>query len=81
MIRYLFDTDHVSLQERGHRPILARVAAVAVGEIAVSAISVEEVLRGRLAILARQLDGELLVRTYGKLIEAASRFSPAPLEP
>jgi hypothetical protein len=30
MSRYLLDTDHVSLHERGHPPLLARLAAIVV---------------------------------------------------
>ena len=52
MIHYLLDTDRASLHERGHPPLLARLAAVPPGSVAVSAVTVEEAIRGRLAILA-----------------------------
>ena len=58
MIRVLLDTDHVSLHERGHLPLRARLASFAPDEVAVSVVTVEEMLRGRLAILARRSDGE-----------------------
>jgi hypothetical protein len=40
MIQYLFDTDHLTLLERGHPPLVARVAALPSLSLAVSAISV-----------------------------------------
>ena len=50
MIRVLLDTDHVSLHERGHLPVRARLASFVPEEVAVSIVTVEEMLRGRLAI-------------------------------
>jgi predicted nucleic acid-binding protein len=41
MIRWLIDTDHVSLQERGHVPLRSRLAAVSPGAIAISVVTVE----------------------------------------
>jgi tRNA(fMet)-specific endonuclease VapC len=48
MIRVLLDTDHVSLHERGHLPLRARLASCPPEEVAVSIVTVEEMLRGRL---------------------------------
>jgi tRNA(fMet)-specific endonuclease VapC len=81
MIRFLFDTDHVSLQERGHPPLRMRLAAAAPGSIAVSPITVEEMLRGRLAVLARRVEGEARIRAYAKLMETVSFFSAVPVIP
>src|SRR5574341_1210141 len=69
MIRVLLDTDHVSLHERGHLPLHARLASGPPEEVAVSVVTVEEMLRGRLAILARRAEGEARVHAYGKLLE------------
>jgi tRNA(fMet)-specific endonuclease VapC len=52
MIRVLLDTDHASLHERGHPPLRARLVSIPPEEVAVSVVTVEEMLRGRLAILA-----------------------------
>ena len=81
MIRFLLDTDHVSLQERGHPPLRARLAAVAPTSVAVSAITVEEMLRGRLAVLARRLEGEGRIRAYAKLMETVRFFASVPVVP
>jgi hypothetical protein len=64
MIRVLLDTDHVSLHERGHLPLRARLASFPPEEVAVSVVTVEEMLRGRLAILARRAEGEARVHVY-----------------
>lgn len=81
MILYLLDTDHVSLQERGHLPLRARLAAVPPGAVAVSPVTTEEMLRGRLAILARRLEGEARVRAYAKLLETVRFFTSVPSVP
>jgi tRNA(fMet)-specific endonuclease VapC len=52
MIRVLLDTEHVSLYERGHLPLRARLASYPPETLAVSAVTVAEMLRGRLALLA-----------------------------
>jgi tRNA(fMet)-specific endonuclease VapC len=74
MIQFLLDTDHISLHERGHLPLRARLEALSPGLIAVSVVTVEEALRGRLAILARQSAGEARQRAYAKLMETVRFF-------
>lgn len=81
MIRVILDTDHVSLQERGHLPLRARLASLPPGAIAVSVVTVEEMLRGRLAILARRSEGEARVRAYAKFLETVLFFSSVPVIP
>jgi tRNA(fMet)-specific endonuclease VapC len=81
MIRVLLDTDHVSLQERGHLPLRARLESLPPGAIAVSVVTVEEMLRGRLAILARRSEGEARVRAYAKFLETVLFFSTVPVMP
>ena len=81
MIRVLLDTDHVSLHERGRLPLRARLASVPSEEIAVSVVTVEEMLRGRRAILARRSDGEARVHAYTKLLETVRFFSTIPVVP
>lgn len=58
MIRWLLDTDHVSLQERGHPTLRQRFRFVPPEAVATSAVTLEEMLRGRLAVLSRDLPGE-----------------------
>jgi tRNA(fMet)-specific endonuclease VapC len=81
MIRWLLDTDHVSLQERGHAPLRSRLASVPPSSIAVSVVTVEEMIRGRLAILARRSEGEARIRAYAKFMETVLFFASIPVVP
>src|SRR3989449_10308322 len=81
MIRVLLGPDHVSLHERGQLPLRARLASFAPDEVAVSVVTVEEMLRGRLAILARRSEGEVRVHAYTKLLETVHFFSTIPVVP
>ena len=81
MIRVLLDTDHMSLYERGHLPLCARLASFPPEEMAVSVVTVEEMLRGRLAILARRSAGEARSHAYTKLLETVHFFSTIPVVP
>ena len=46
-----------------------------------SVVTVEEMLRGRLAILARRTEGEARVHAYTKLLETVQFFSTIPVVP
>lgn len=48
---YLLDTDQVSLSQRGHPLVNARIQAAGPSQIAISVITVEEQLRGWLAAM------------------------------
>jgi Predicted nucleic acid-binding protein, contains PIN domain len=81
MIRFLLDTDHVSLHERGHLPLRARMASMPSESIAVSVVTVEEMVRGRLAVLARRSEGEARTRAYAKFLETVVFFGSIPVVP
>jgi|SRR5579884_4181883 len=81
MSRYLLDTDHWTLLEHGHAPLRARLAALPSEDVAISALTVEEGLRGRLAVLSRRLDGEGRIRAYARLVETVRLFSTLPTVP
>jgi tRNA(fMet)-specific endonuclease VapC len=81
MIRFLLDTDHVSLHERGHPPLRARFEALSPDSIAVSVVTVEEALRGRLALLARPSAGPERERAYAKLMETLRFFGSIQVVP
>ena len=74
MIRFPLDTDHISLHERGHPPLRARFGTLPPDSLAVSVVTVEEALRGRLAVLARQSAGQDQERAYAKLMETVRFF-------
>ena len=75
MIERIFDTDHISLLERGHPEIQKRLTSALPNSLSVSVITVEEMLRGRLAVLAKRSEGEKRVHAYKKLMETVLFFS------
>jgi tRNA(fMet)-specific endonuclease VapC len=81
MIRFLLDTDHVSLQERGDPHVRRRLESIPADEIAVSVVTVEEMIRGRLAILSRRPAGKARVHAYQKLLETVAFFNAVPVVP
>lgn len=78
-LKWLFDTDHMSLHERGHPALRKRLEEAPRGTIAASIVTVEEMLRGRLAVLARRSGGEARVRAYDKFLESVRFFSSIPV--
>jgi tRNA(fMet)-specific endonuclease VapC len=64
MSGFLLDTDHYTLLEEGHLPLLRHLQAVQEGEISISVITVEEALRGRLALVSRASDGGTRIKAY-----------------
>lgn len=50
---YIVDTDHVSLHQRNHPQVTARIDAISVDQLATTVVTVEEQMRGRLAQLAK----------------------------
>jgi tRNA(fMet)-specific endonuclease VapC len=71
---YLLDTDHVTLYFHGHAAMHAHLARHAATDIVVSVISVEESLRGRLAVLNRRLDSAARVQAYSTSLLRTVRF-------
>jgi len=53
MSLYVLDTDHLSLQQRNHPQVIARIAAMLPAELAITVTSVVEQLVGRLGYLNR----------------------------
>src|SRR5262249_3482976 len=68
MCQFLLDTDHLTLLEHGCVPLIRRVLSQPGLTVAVSAVTVEEAMRGRLGYLARPLDSAARVRAYALLV-------------
>ncbi len=81
MIDWLIDTDHYSLQERGHPRLRKRFASIPPDSVAVSVVTMEEMRRGRLAMLSRQLPSDERVHAYRKLMETAAFFQSVAVMP
>src|SRR4051812_19529458 len=68
MFRYLFDTDHLTLNDLGHAQVTQRLAQEPQGTVATSAVTIEECLRGRLASVSQARSGADRIQSYDALI-------------
>ncbi len=64
MTRWILDTDHVSLWQREHPQVKRRLRNIKVTEFAVTLITVEEQLRGRLDSIRRASSEAAVTDTY-----------------
>ncbi len=67
MSLWILDTDHFSLLQRGNLGIRQRITKIKAQEIAITIISAEEQIRGRLSIIRRASDANELVLAYRRL--------------
>jgi len=65
----VLDSDHLSLYQRGHEPLRRYLSAVPPERIAITIISVEELIRGRLAQVRKATKPRERVRAYRWLWE------------
>ena len=79
MSRFVLDTDTLSLLERRHPEIVRRVAARQETELAITVISVEEQMRGRLAELKNARTLTALAAAYLRLTETMGALKKLPL--
>ena len=79
MLRFLFDTDHLSLLENGHPVLVSRYAAQHPNTVGTSAVTVEECLRGRLALLSQARDGPKRILRYGLLVGSVQLLCSLPV--
>lgn len=79
MPKFLLDTDHVTLLQHRDAKLLRHLGNHAPSAVAVSAVSVEESLRGRLAALARARDGAMRVLQYQHLLATVQFLSQLQL--
>jgi tRNA(fMet)-specific endonuclease VapC len=69
MIRYVLDTDTLTLYQEGHPSVCQKVAAHTSDELAITIISVEEQLAGWFTMLRCTTDHEKLARLYQRFTE------------
>ena len=70
MIRYVLDTDMLSLFQKGHDRVAQHVAAHAAEQLATTIITVEEQLTGWYTQLRRARQRDALARAYQRLTDA-----------
>ena len=76
---FLLDTDHVSLSQRGHPLVSARIQAAGPTQLAISVITVEEQLRGWLAAIRNATTAQARVTAYERLRMAVEYFASVTL--
>lgn len=74
MSLWVLDTDHVSLFQQGHPLVNQRVNAVNLDEIAVTIITVEEQMYGRLNSIRRADSPNALISAYARLATTLNYF-------
>ncbi len=72
---YVLDTDHLSLLQRGNEAIRTHLLRVPPTEIAITVVSLEEQLRGWLAVINKPITGEQRIKAYCHLRQITQGFS------
>jgi len=67
MTCYILDSDHVSLHQRRHAAVVHRLASLPPDDVFVTIVTVEEQLRGWLAVVRRTSTPERLIAAYASL--------------
>jgi tRNA(fMet)-specific endonuclease VapC len=70
MLKYLFDTDHFTLWDQGDLNVIQRLAKKPGGSIGLSVVTVEEIVRERLAYLSRARDAVGRLQGYHWLMHS-----------
>lgn len=79
MARYILDTDHVTLFQRGHPVVQERVLALSFGDVVTTIVTAEEQLRGRLKAVRPASAGPSLIAAYDRMQATLSFFQSLPL--
>lgn len=67
MTLWILDTDHISLYQRGYLTVIEQVISKAPQDLAVTIISIEEQMYGRLNEIKRASPSNSLVSAYSRL--------------
>src|SRR5262245_33914054 len=80
MLRFLLDTDHVTLYQHGHPQVTQRLSTEPHGTVGISVVTLEETLRGRLAVVSGST-GLKRIRAYAHLLASWQLLQPFPIAP
>jgi hypothetical protein len=81
MLRYLLDTNHLTLHDHANVTVWRHSSAHSWGRVGIRPVTVEEHLRGRLAALTRHQQSPLQVMAYSRLVDSLNLFAQFPLVP
>jgi len=76
---FILDTDHVTLFQRHHPRVVARIGGTPPDQLAVTIISVEEQLRGRLAQIKKAKSSPAIIKAFVEFREAIQYFNRVPI--
>ena len=79
MLGYLLDTDHLTHFQHGHPLVIHRVGLQPRASVGISIVTVEEMLRGRMARTSRARDGRARIGHYQLLEETLQLFARFPV--
>lgn len=68
-MRYVLDTDHVSLLQRRHAQVITDLAHVDIADRAVTVVTMAEQTQGRLAVIRRAATESVAARGFERLYE------------
>ncbi len=75
MSSFVLDTDILVLFQEGHEAVCRRLLSFGIDELAISVITVEEVLSGWYTLLRRAKDAAQLARAYQRLADSVALLS------
>ncbi|BDA73624.1 hypothetical protein RIVM261_038840 [Rivularia sp. IAM M-261] len=70
MIRYVLDTDHISLYERAHPQVSSRIIDIrqnSLDILSTTVVTVEEQYAGRIAQIRKAVTAQALIKAYERL--------------
>ena len=79
MSLFVLDTDHLSLYQRGAEPLLSKLLSHPPDELAITIVTVEEQLRGRLAQIRKATNAAHLNERYRWLGETVDQLARLPV--
>ena len=79
MSLFVLDTDHLSLYQRGAEPLISKLLSHPPEELAITIVTVEEQLRGRLAQIRKATTAAHLNECYRWLGETVDQLARLPV--
>jgi tRNA(fMet)-specific endonuclease VapC len=79
MLRFLLDTDHLTLLDHAHPLVMQHIAMQSSGDAGLPVVTVEEYVRGRLAALAQAKDGATRILRYSWFAETLELIQQYPI--
>ena len=80
-VRYILDTDHLTLLQRNHPAVITRFTALPPEVIAATVVSAMEQVRGRLAQIHRAKTVPEVVKAFARFQEALTFYRTVPVLP